>query len=103
MAWTIRRVRVDGKTLKVVQPGRLRIMREWQGRDIWVNFPVRGNWYLVQHDELVKAVGGKGTLPRLALLEAPRWVQHGTSERTPDGRTCGLPDPGHAECLSLSS
>ena len=57
MSWEIRRVRVDGRTLEVVKPGRLRIMREWTGRDVWVNFPVRGVWYLVEHDELVRAVG----------------------------------------------
>ena len=42
------------------------------GRDIWVNFPVRGNWYLVQHDELVKAVG-----ERAPYLDSPSWKLHG--------------------------
>ena len=40
---------VSRETLNVVQPGRLRIMKAWQGRDIWVHFPVRGAWYLVEH------------------------------------------------------
>ena len=57
MSWEVSRVRVDGKTLNVVKPGRLRIMREWIGREVWVNFPVRGVWYLVEHDELIRAVG----------------------------------------------
>ena len=72
MAWEIRRVRVGGRALKVVKPGRLRIMRQWIGRDVWVNFPVRGVWYLVEHDELVRAVGE--TAP---YLESMSWKARG--------------------------
>ena len=73
MSWEVRRVRVDGKTLKVVKLGRLRIMREWIGRDVWVNFPVHGVWYLVEHDELVRAVGE--TAP---YLDSMSWRSRGT-------------------------
>lgn len=72
MPWDVCRVQVDGETLKVVQPGRLRIMREWQGRDVWVNFPVRGRWYLVQHDELLRIVA-----ERAPYLDSNSWKCHG--------------------------
>ena len=72
MPWDVRQIRVDGGTLKVVQPGRLRIMRAWQGRDIWVHFPVRGAWYLVDHDELIKVVA-----QRAPYLDSNSWQRHG--------------------------
>ena len=72
MPWDLRRVRLDGETLKVVQPGRLRIMREWQGRGVWVNFPVRGSDYLIEHDELLKVVA-----ERAPHLDSNSWKCHG--------------------------
>lgn len=69
----------------MVKPGRLRIMREWIGRDVWVNFPVRGMWYLVEQDELVRAVAE--TAP---YLESMSWKARGAySTGGPSRRVTG--------------
>lgn len=48
----------DGdQTLKVQLKGRVTIARKYQGRDIWMNFPASGGWYLIEHDELLRIVG----------------------------------------------
>jgi hypothetical protein len=42
---------VDGKTLLRVQlKSRLGIYRKYQGKNLWVCFPDRGDWYLYPHD-----------------------------------------------------
>ena len=48
----------DGTTtLKVQLKGRLTINRKYAERDLWMNFPCKGTWYLVPHDDLVELVG----------------------------------------------
>jgi hypothetical protein len=40
---------------KLVQlKGRWTIDKKYLGRDIWVAFPDRGDWYVAPHDELVR-------------------------------------------------
>ena len=47
----------DGnQTLRVQLKGRVTIDKKYLGRDLYMNFPVRGTWYLVPHDELVELV-----------------------------------------------
>jgi hypothetical protein len=42
---------VDGKTLLHVQlKSRLGIYKKYQGKNLWVCFPDRGDWYLYPHD-----------------------------------------------------
>jgi hypothetical protein len=45
---------VDGKTLLRVQlKSRLGIYKKYQGKNLWVCFPDRGDWYLYPHDEVL--------------------------------------------------
>lgn len=48
----------DGSnTLKVQLKSRLCISKNYQGKTLYVAFPVRADWYLVEHDRLVELVG----------------------------------------------
>ena len=44
-------------TLKVQLKARLAILKKYLGKDIWIAFPHKGHWYLIEHDELVAKVG----------------------------------------------
>ena len=47
----------DGdQTPRVQLKGRATIDKKYLGRDLYMNFPVHGNWYPVLHDELVELV-----------------------------------------------
>ncbi len=43
-------------TLKVQLKGRLTIDQKYIGKGIWIAFPLKGAWYLVEHDGLVEKV-----------------------------------------------
>ena len=60
----------SGYTLKVQLKGRPTIVRSFVGRDLWMAFPVDGDWIVVPHDELVDA--WRDVNPR--LLEAASWT-----------------------------
>ena len=48
----------DGTTtLRVQLKARLTINRKYVGRDLWMNFPCKEEWYLIPHDRLVELVG----------------------------------------------
>ena len=36
---------------------RLNIDRKYHGQGLWMKFPMGGNWYLVEHNELVGIIG----------------------------------------------
>ena len=63
----------DGmKTLNVQLKGRLTIAKKYQGKGLYIAFPVNQTWYLVSHDELVKVVG-KAT----SWLSTDSWTTRG--------------------------
>lgn len=48
----------DGTTtLRVQLKSRLTINSKYEGQDLWISFPCRGDWYMVPHDHLVEVVG----------------------------------------------
>lgn len=48
----------DGEeTLRVQLKSRLTIAKKYVGRNLYMAFPLRGLWYLVEHDNLVRIVG----------------------------------------------
>jgi hypothetical protein len=50
---------VDGTTtLRVQLKSRLAIQKKYLGKNIWMAFPHKKHWYLIEHDELVVKVGG---------------------------------------------
>ena len=47
----------DGNdTLKVQLKGRLTIDKKYQGKDIYMAFPLNGDWYLIYHDSLIEII-----------------------------------------------
>ena len=47
----------DGnQTLKVQLKARLTVDKKYLERDLYINFPHKGTWYIVSHDELVDLV-----------------------------------------------
>ena len=69
-------------TLKVQLKGRVSIYSKYEGKDIWMCFPVRRasarRWYLVPHDRLVEIVG-----ERTNWLETASWKSGGYSSANP--------------------
>jgi hypothetical protein len=49
---------LDGTTtLRVQLKSRLSIQKEYMEKNIWMAFPHKGHWYLIEHDRLVSKVG----------------------------------------------
>lgn len=44
-------------TLKVQLKSRATIKHKYRGKDIWIAFPHKGDWYLIEHDRLVEKAG----------------------------------------------
>ncbi len=44
-------------TLKVQLKSRVTIKHKYCGKDIWIAFPHKGDWYLIEHDRLVEKIG----------------------------------------------
>jgi frataxin-like iron-binding protein CyaY len=44
-------------TLKVQLKSRVTINKKYSGKDIWMAFPHKGYWYLIEHHRLVEKVG----------------------------------------------
>lgn len=44
-------------TLKVQLKSRLVINGKYRDKGIWIAFPHKGNWYLIEHDQLVRKAG----------------------------------------------
>jgi hypothetical protein len=61
-----------GQTLKVQLKGRLYVAKQYIGKDIFMTFPIEGDWYLVEHDELLKIIGGC-----TPWLETSSWIEGG--------------------------
>lgn len=72
----------DGdQTLKVQLKSRLSIYRKYQGKDLWMCFPLRESWYLIPHDRLVEIVG-----ERTGWLDTSSWQSSGYSSANPSRR-----------------
>jgi frataxin-like iron-binding protein CyaY len=62
-------------TLKVQLKSRLTINQKYNGKDIWIAFPHKDHWYLIEHDSLVSKVG-----ENTKWLDSPSWKErHGYS------------------------
>ena len=78
----------DGKTtLKVQLKARLTIDRKYSGKELWMNFPSGGTWYLVPHDDLVDLIG-----------QTTNWLNT-TSWREHSGYSSANPSPSLLEKL----
>lgn len=45
-----------GNTLKVQLKSRAYIAKKYMGKSLYMAFPIRGVWYLIEHDELVALI-----------------------------------------------
>ena len=59
-------------TLKVQLKSRLSISKKYIGKDIYIAFPIRGHWYLIEHDELLKRI-----IAHTNWLDRPSWTDKG--------------------------
>jgi frataxin-like iron-binding protein CyaY len=57
-------------TLKVQLKSRLTINQKYSGKDIWMAFPHKGHWYLIEHHCLVEKVG-----KHTDWLKSPSWKE----------------------------
>ena len=82
----------DGKqTLKVQQKGNVHINKKYKDKEIYMAFPIEGTWYLVPHEELIRAVEEK----------APSWL---ASRSWREGGGYGSPHPSQqlvTDCLNM--
>ncbi|WP_421380738.1 hypothetical protein ACOCG7_34425 (plasmid) [Paraburkholderia sp. DD10] len=63
----------DRELRKVQLKGRWTIDRKYVGRDIWIAFPLAGDWYLMPHDEMVATAG--------AATRTTSWIGNGLYSR----------------------
>lgn len=63
----------DGEeTLKVQLKGRLLVNQSYQGKNLYMAFPLDGEWYLVPHDAIVDHFRSE-----TSYLDSPSWTQNG--------------------------
>jgi hypothetical protein len=65
----------DGMVRKVQLKGRWTIDRKYVGRDIWMAFPISGDWYLMPHDAMLAAAELDG------VTKTASWVDGGIYSR----------------------
>jgi hypothetical protein len=64
---------INGKTtLKVQLKSRVTIGRKYCKKDIWIAFPHKKDWYLIEHDRLVGKIG-----EHTKWLDSPSWKDKG--------------------------
>ena len=61
----------SGKLIKVQIKGRWTIDRKYLGREIWIAFPIDGEWYLMEHDRMVELGDRQG------YTKNPSWIEKG--------------------------
>lgn len=80
---------LDGTTtLRVQLKSRLAIQKNYHGKDIWMAFPHKGHWYLIEHDVLVKKVGAH-----------TKWLETESWKKTKGGYTSKSVNPSLLESL----
>lgn len=71
----------DGSnTLKVQLKARLSIAKKYIGKELYMAFPIKGYWYLIEHETLVEIVG-----ETTQWLDSSSWREHGAySSKSPN-------------------
>lgn len=73
--------------LKVQLKGRFTIDKKYLEKDLYITFPLKNDWYVFPHDEIVKALED-----RKIFTETPSWI---------DGGNYSVSEIGNKEVLSL--
>ena len=70
----------DGnETLRVQLKSRVTINEKYRGQGLWMIFPANGDWYLIEHDDLLNIVS-----ETTGWLDSNSWINHGAySSRSP--------------------
>jgi hypothetical protein len=72
--------RENGNELYKVQlKSRWTIDKKYEGRDIWIAFPVGKEWYLIPHDEMIR-VASPGVVSSRPWVEKDRYSKRGLSK-----------------------
>jgi hypothetical protein len=74
----------DGATLKVQLKPRLTFGTKYKGKELWVCFPSRGDWYLYPHDVLLKIV-----LAETSVGTSESWLIKGVYSMGQPGKRVG--------------
>ena len=68
--------RESGQAVRKVQlKARWTIDQKYLGRDIWIAFPMAGDWYLMRHDEMVATAESDG------VTQTASWTENGNYSR----------------------
>jgi hypothetical protein len=62
----------EGATLKVQLKPRLYFSKNYLSKDLWVCFPLEGDWYLYPHDEMLEEC-----LAKMSLGSTESWIKDG--------------------------
>ena len=60
------------QTLRVQLKSRLTVNKKYQDKNLWMIFPEAGTWYLIPHDELLRAIA-----ETTGALESKSWRERG--------------------------
>ncbi len=72
----------DNKLHKVQLKGRWIIDKKYIGRDIWIAFPIKGEWYLMPHDRMVEHAVVEGITKTKSWMEGGAYSKPRPSEAT---------------------
>jgi hypothetical protein len=56
------------RTLKIQLKSRITIHKKYIGKEIWIAFPYKRFWYVIEHDQLVEKIG-----KHTSWLQSPSW------------------------------
>lgn len=72
----------DGLVLKVQLKGRWMIDRKYLGRDIWMAFPIAGEWYVMPHDTMVAFAEAEGVTKTASWIDGGAYSKPRPSKAT---------------------
>jgi len=72
----------DGLVRKVQLKGRWTIDRKYLDRDIWVAFPIAGDWYLMPHDVMVALAEADGVTKTASWMDGGAYSKPRPSKAT---------------------
>lgn len=72
----------DGMVRKAQLKGRWMIDRKYLGRDIWMAFPIAGDWYLMPHDEMAALAEVEGVTKTASWIEGGAYSKPRPSKAT---------------------
>jgi len=72
----------DNRLQKVQLKSRWTIDKKYIGRDIWIAFPMKGEWYLMPHDKMIELAKVEGTTNTKSWIAGGAYSKPRPSEAT---------------------